>query len=228
MSNEFLLHAQVRTDAGKGASRRLRRLHDLVPAIVYGGGQPPQSISLSHKDFSKALENEAFYSHIVSLDIDGTAEDVIIKDLQRHPAKPRLIHADFIRIVKGQKITVNVPLHFINEDSCVGVKLHGGVISHIETDIEIICLPRNLPEYVEVDMAEVDIGDNIHLSDLKLPEGSESVALSHGEGNDLFVASCALPKVVQEEEETEEDAEEGVEDKSEDAEGEDAGDEDDS
>ena len=226
MSNEFLLHAQVRTDAGKGASRRLRRLQDLVPAIVYGGGQPPQSISLSHKDFSRALENEAFYSHIVSLNIDGTAEDVIIKDLQRHPAKPRLIHADFIRIVKGQKITVNVPLHFINEDICVGVKLNGGVISHTETDIEIICLPKNLPEYVEVDMAEVDIGDNIHLSDLKLPEGSESVALSHGEENDLFVASCALPKVVQEEEEPEADVEEGEGDKSEDAEGDDAGDED--
>ncbi len=225
MSNEFLLHAQVRTDAGKGASRRLRRLQDLVPAIVYGGGQPPQSISLSHKDFSRALENEAFYSHIVSLDIDGTAEDVIIKDLQRHPAKPRLIHADFVRIVKGQKITVNVPLHFINEDTCVGVKLNGGVISHIETDIEIICLPRNLPEYVEVDMAEVDIGDTIHLSDLKLPEGSESVALSAAEPNDLFVASCALPKVVQEEEPEAED-EEGAEDKPEDAEGEDAGDED--
>ena len=228
MANEFLLHAQVRTDAGKGASRRLRRLQDLVPAIVYGGGRPPQSISISHKDFSRALENEAFYSHIVSLDIDGTAEDVIIKDLQRHPAKPRLMHADFVRIVKGQKITVNVPLHFTNEDSCVGVKLHGGVISHIETDIEIICLPRNLPEYVEVDMAEVDIGDTIHLSDLKLPEGSESVALGAVEPNDLFVASCALPKVVQEEEEPTEDAEEGEEDKSEDAEGEDAGDEDDS
>ena len=225
MSNDFLLHAQKRTDAGKGASRRLRRLQDLVPAIVYGGGQPPQPISLNHKDFSKALENEAFYSHIVSLDIEGTAEDVIIKDLQRHPAKPRLIHADFVRIVKGQKITVNVPLHFINEDTCVGVKLHGGVISHIETDIEIICLPKNLPAYVEVDMAEVDIGDTIHLSDLKLPEGSESVALSAAEPNDLFVASCALPKVVQEEEPEAED-EEGAEDKPEDAEGEDAGDED--
>lgn len=226
MSDEFVLHAQARTDAGKGASRRLRRLQDLVPAIVYGGEQPPQPISINHKDFSRALENEAFYSHIVSLDIDGSAEDVIIKDLQRNPAKPRIMHADFFRIEKNKKITVNVPLHFINEDKCVGVKLHGGVISHNETEIEISCLPADLPEYVEVDMAAVDVGDNIHLSDLKLPAGAESVALSHGDEHDLFVAAVAIPKVVQVEEPEVEEAEDS-EDKPDDA-GEDAADEDES
>ena len=220
MSDEFLLHAQARTDAGKGASRRLRRLQDLVPAIVYGGEKPPQPISISHKDFARALQNEAFYSHIVSLDIDGAAEDVIIKDLQRHPARPRIMHADFFRIEKNKKIVVNVPLHFINEDKCVGVKLHGGVISHNETEIEISCLPADLPEYVEVDMAAVDIGDNIHLSDLRLPAGTESVALSHGEEHDLFVASVAVPKAVQvEEPEVEEEAEEDTEEKPDDEEG---------
>ncbi len=217
MSDEFVLHAQLRTDAGKGASRRLRRLHELVPAIVYGGEKAPQPITITHKDITKALENEAFYSHIVSLDIDGTVEDVIIKDLQRHPAKPHIVHADFFRIEKDRKITVNVPLHFINEERCVGVKLHGGIISHTETEIEISCLPADLPEYVEVDMAAVDIGDNIHLSDLKLPAGAESVALSHGEEHDLFVASVSAPKAVQIEE-PEEEIGEG-EDKPEDEEG---------
>ncbi|MGI9286066.1 MAG: 50S ribosomal protein L25/general stress protein Ctc [Pseudomonadales bacterium] len=218
MSDEFLLHAQARTDAGKGASRRLRRLQDLVPAIVYGGKQPPQPISISHKDFNRALENEAFYSHIVSLNIDGTAEDVIIKDLQRNPAKPRILHADFFRIEKNKKITVNVPLHFINEEKCVGVKLHGGIISHNETEIEISCLPADLPEFVEVDMAAVDIGENIHLSDLTLPAGTESVALSHGDEQDLFVAAVAAPKaVVEEEVEEAEDAEDTPDDAAEDA-----------
>ncbi len=219
MSDEFVLHAQLRTDAGKGASRRLRRLHELVPAIVYGGEKAPQPITITHKDITKALENEAFYSHIVSLDIDGTVEDVIIKDLQRHPAKPRIVHADFFRIEKNRKITVNVPLHFIHEERCVGVKLHGGIISHTETEIEISCLPADLPEYVEVDMAAVDIGDNIHLSDLKLPASTESVALSHGEEHDLFVASVSAPKAVQIEEPEEEEAEEGDDAKPEDEEG---------
>ena len=199
MSDDFVLHAQNRADFGKGASRRLRRLKDLMPAVVYGGNSDPVSISISHKDILKASQNEAFYSHIISLEIDGTAEDVIIKDLQRHPAKLRLIHADFLRVVKGQKITVNVPLHFINEEACKGVKLEGGSILHSATDIEVSVLPKDLPEYIEVDMIEVGLGQQVHLSDVKLPEGVESVALSHGADHDLAIAAVNAPKVIVEE-----------------------------
>ncbi|MFK7731835.1 MAG: 50S ribosomal protein L25/general stress protein Ctc [Pseudomonadales bacterium] len=194
MSDEFVLHAQSRADLGKGASRRLRRNNDLMPAIVYGGKSEPVNISIPHKDILKATSNEAFYSHIIELNIDGTPEDVIIKDLQRHPAKQRLIHADFLRIVKGQIITVNVPLHFINEDVCVGVKMQGGIILHSATDIEVNVLPKDLPEYIEVDMAEVELGQQLHLSDIVLPEGVESVALSHGEEHDLPIAAINAPK----------------------------------
>ncbi len=194
MSDEFVLHAQSRADAGKGASRRLRRNQDLMPAIVYGGKSAPVNISIPHKDMLKATANEAFYSHIIELNIDGKAEDVIIKDLQRHPAKQRLLHADFLRIVKGQKITVNVPLHFINEDICVGVKMQGGNILHSATDIEVTVLPKDLPEYIEVDMAKVELGQQLHLSDIVLPEGVESVALSHGEEHDLPIAAISAPK----------------------------------
>ncbi len=199
MSDDFVLHAQSRKDVGKGASRRLRREQDLMPAIVYGGKEEPANISIPHKDMLKATSNEAFYSHIISLEIDGKTEDVIIKDLQRHPAKKRLLHADFLRIVKGQKITVNVPLHFINEEQCHGVKMEGGMILHAATDIEISCLPKDLPEYIEVDMLDVKLGEQVHLSDIKLPEGIESVALSHGADHDLPVASISEPRAAKEE-----------------------------
>ncbi|MFK8021047.1 MAG: 50S ribosomal protein L25/general stress protein Ctc [Pseudomonadales bacterium] len=206
MSDEFVLHAQSRKDLGKGASRRLRRNQDHMPAIVYGGNGDPVNISIQHKDMLKATQNEAFYSHIIELDIDGTSEDVIIKDLQRHPAKLRLIHADFLRIVKGQKITVNVPLHFINEDQCKGVKMQGGQVLHSATDMEISCLPKDLPEYIEVDMIAVELGEQVHLSDVKLPEGVESVALSHGPDHDLSIAAVNAPKGSSDEEAADGDA----------------------
>ena len=198
MSTEFTLHAKGREDTGKGASRRLRRLAGEVPAIVYGGKKAPAQISLAHKDVSKALENEAFYSHIISLDVDGKSEDVIIKDIQRHPAKALVMHMDFFRVSKTTKLQTRAPLHFINEDECVGVKLGGGLIAHSMTDIEISCLPKDLPEYIEVDMTEVELGATVHLSDIKLPKGVESVALSHGEDHDLPVAAVNKPKAVEE------------------------------
>src|SRR5690606_10243944 len=178
MSKEdFRLIAQLRDDQGKGASRRLRRQAGLVPAIVYGGSKKPQNISLSHNELSKHLEHEAFYSHIITLTVDDKAEDVILKDLQRHPAKPVILHADFLRVSKTKKFSTSVPLHFINETSCKGVKMQGGVISHNMTQLEISCLPADLPEYIEVDLAEVELGQIVHISDLKLPKGVESVAL---------------------------------------------------
>ena len=198
MSTDFTIHAKGREDTGKGASRRLRRLAGEVPAIVYGGKKAPAQISLSQKDITKALENEAFYSHIITLDVDGKSEDVIIKDLQRHPAKAYVMHMDFFRVSKTTKLQTRAPLHFINEEECVGVKLGGGLIARSMTDIEISCLPKDLPEYIEVDMAEVELGGTVHLSDLKLPKGVESVALSHGDDHDLPVAAVNKPKEVEE------------------------------
>ena len=198
MSTDFTLHAKGREDTGKGASRRLRRLAGEIPAIVYGGKKAAAQISLSQKDVTKALENEAFYSHVISLDVDGKSEDVIIKDLQRHPAKAFVMHMDFFRVSKTTKLQTRAPLHFINEEACVGVKLGGGLIAHSMTELEISCLPKDLPEYIEVDMADVEIGQTLHLSDIKLPKGVESVALSHGDDHDLPVAAVNKPKAVEE------------------------------
>ena len=192
---DFSLNANARNDLGKGASRRLRRNADLVPAIVYGGDKAPQNIALEARELKKALENEAFYSHVISLSIDGKKEDVLLKALQRHPAKPVIMHADFLRVVAGHEVTVHVPLHFINEDSCVGVKKSGGVISHTMTEVEVNCLPKDLPEFIEVDMAGVDLNQIVHLSDLKLPKGVSIPFLAQGPDHDLPVANVHAARV---------------------------------
>jgi large subunit ribosomal protein L25 len=194
MSIDFTLHAKGREDTGKGASRRLRRLAGEIPAIVYGGKKDPVMLTLLHKDVAKALENEAFYSHIVSLDVDGSSEDVILKDVQRHPAKKLILHLDFLRVSKTTKLHTKVPLHFINEDVSVGVKTGGGIVAHTMTELDIMCLPKDLPEYIEVDMSDVELGQIVHISNIKLPKGVESVALSHGSEHDLSVATINKPK----------------------------------
>lgn len=195
MSNEFSLNAELRTDEGKGASRRLRRLQNKVPAVIYGGTEAPQSICLAANELDKALMNEAFYSHILILNVEGKEQQAILRDLQRHPAKPLVLHADFQRIDATHTITMNVPLHFINEEKCPGVKLQGGAISHQMTDVEIKCLPKDLPEYIEVDMAEVEIDSTLHLSDIKLPAGVEIIALTHGADHDLPIATVHATRV---------------------------------
>ena len=174
MSEAFIVVAEARADEGKGASRRLRRLEGKMPAVIYGGDQPAQSLTLIRKDFEHMLENEACFSSILSVQVGGESQNAIIKDIQRHPAKGFPMHADFLRIRMDQAIKVNVPLHFINEDRCAGVKLGGGMIQKQATDIEIQCLPSNLPEYLEVDMLEVELGQIVHLSDITLPEGVTS------------------------------------------------------
>ena len=195
MTNEFVLNAEIRETKGKGSSRRLRRLEGKVPAIIYGGkGKEPTNISVMQKEFIKATDNETFFSHIITLKIGSAEEQVIIKDLQRHPAKPLFLHADFLRVDKDVAITVHVPLHFINEDTCKGVKLQGGVISHTLIEVEVACLPGDLPEYIEVDMADVEMDQIIHLSDIKLPKGAQLIALTHGEDHDLPVAAIHAPK----------------------------------
>ncbi len=201
MSNQdFTLNATAREVSGKGASRRLRREQGLLPAIVYGDNKAPQNITLEHKEIIKQLENEAFYSHIITLKVDGNDEQVILKDLQRHPAKAVILHADFLRVSATSKITVSVPLHFINEESSKGVKVGGGIVNHIMTQLEVSCLPANLPEFIEVDLAEVDAGQTLHISDLNLPEGVTSVALSHGSDHDLSVVAINKPKSSSEDE----------------------------
>ncbi len=194
MSNDFQLNAMVRNDMGKGASRRLRREANLVPAIVYGGSQEPQNISITHNELAHALQNEAFYSHIITINVDGSSQEVILKDVQRHPAKPVVLHADFLRVSKTHKLHTKVPLHFINEDICAGVKTGGGLISHSMTELDISCLPADLPEYIEVDVSAVEIGQILHISDITLPSGVESVALSHGEDHDLPIFTVSKPK----------------------------------
>ena len=195
MSQEdFKLDATARNDLGKGASRRLRRLANQVPAVIYGGTPAPISISLSHNELLKHLEHEAFFSHIISLNVDGVAQDVILKDLQRHPAKPTVLHADFLRIDKSTRLTTHVPLHFINEAFSKGVKIQGGKVVHNLTQIDVSCFPHNLPEFIEVDLANCEVGTIIHISDLKLPSGVVSVALSHGADHDLAVATVVKPK----------------------------------
>ena len=192
--NEFTLNAEVRSDLGKGASRRLRRLASLVPAVVYGGDKAPESISMLAKEVAKLLENEAAYSHVIELTVGGVKQNVIIKALQRHPAKGHVMHADFVRVVAGQKLTAHVPVHLINEAAPVK---KGGEIFRATTELEVSCLPKDLPEFIEVDMAETDVGSVIHLSDLKAPKGVEFVALAHG--NDLAIANVHAPRVAPEE-----------------------------
>ena len=209
MAAEFELQAEVRADLGKGASRRLRLQADLVPAIIYGAGQDPQSLSIAHKDLIKATENEAFFSHILTINVAGDKQNAIIKDLQRHPSKSRILHADFQRILLDQAITVEVPFHFLNEENCVGVKTGGGQISHNMSQITISCLPGDLPEYIEVDLADVDIGEALHMSQVNLPEGVTIPALAQGADYDQVVVSVNINKRAEAEKAADEAAEEG-------------------
>lgn len=193
-TEDFTLNAEARTDVGKGASRRLRREGHKVPAIIYGGEKEPENISILHKDLAKQLESEAFYSHIVKINVGKKAQDVILKDLQRHPSKSQILHADFMRVSSKKKLQTNVPLHFLNEDTCVGVKMQGGTISHKMTELSISCLPGDLPEFIEVDLEKLETGQIVHISDLQLPKGVESVDLSHGADHDLPVVTVNKPK----------------------------------
>jgi large subunit ribosomal protein L25 len=192
MSESFNIAAKLRTDTGKGASRRLRHAGK-VPAIVYGAEKEPTMISLKHDDIFHASQDEAFFSHILTLEFGDVSEKVIIKDMQRHPAKVQITHADFLRISESQSLHVNVPLHFNNEEVAPGVK-EGGLISHLMAEVEITCLPKDLPEFLVVDMANLQLGATIHLSDIELPEDVTIVALTHGEEHDQPVASIHIPR----------------------------------
>lgn len=186
MASSFVFEAESRKVTGRGDARRLRQAGK-VPAILYGGGAEPEGLVLIHNKVMKSLENEAVYSHILTINVDGREVRAILKDLQRHPSKPIIMHMDFQRISTTDKIKVHVPLHFVNQEASVGVK-KGGIVTHNMVDVEITCLPDHLPEYLEVDMAQVDVGQSVHLSEINVPAGVEIVALAHGADHDLPVA----------------------------------------
>jgi len=188
MAVSFELNAEPRNDMGKGASRRLRRAGQ-VPAILYGGDQQPQALTLNHNQLLRSLEHEAFYSHILSVNVGGTETRAVLRDLQRHPSKPYILHVDLLRVSATEKLRMHVPLHFIGEDIAPGVKLGGGMVMHELIEVEVECLPQNLPEYIEVDVSGLQVGDSLHLSDLKMPEGAMLVELARGEDHDLGVVS---------------------------------------
>lgn len=196
MKDIFKLTATTRKDVGKGASRRLRR-RETVPAIVYGAGKEPTPISVEHNALMLALQNEAFYSHILTLNLDGNEEKVILRDLQRHPYRPRLLHMDLQRISATEKFTMRVPLHFMGGAMAPGVKQGGGLISHLMTEIEIRCLPADLPEFIEADLSKLELNQALHLSELVLPKGVEILDLVHGE--DKPVATVYIPRATSEE-----------------------------
>ena len=210
MKVSFELDAEVRNDLGKGASRRLRRRGKL-PAILYGGGEAPLPLQLDHDAVMHKLEHEAFYSHILTVRVDGQEVKAVLKDLQRHPYKPAVLHMDLQRISETEKLRMHVPLHFVGEDVAPGVKQQGGIISHLVTEVEITCLPKHLPEYIEVDVSNLKVNESLHLSDLALPEGVELVELMQGPEHDLPVVSIHLPRGAVEESEEESPAGEGGE-----------------
>ena len=204
---EFELQANIRSGQGKGAVRRLRRT-GVIPAIMYGAGQEPLPLELAENRIRRQLSNEAFFSHVLTVKVDGREERAVIKSLQRHPATERILHLDLLRISDTQRITMLVPVHFENEEDSPGRRA-GGSISHHITEVEISCLPKDLPEYLAVDTLEMNIGDSIHLSQVPLPEGVEIPALIHGPEHDQPVISIQMARVTEAEEELE--AEEGFE-----------------
>jgi len=195
---DFELVAQSRGDMGKANARRMRREQGRIPGVIYGAKKDSASISLNHNEVVHALENEAFYSHILTLNVDGKAEQVVLKDLQRHPYKPSVLHVDFLRVDSKLKLTMHIPLHFINEETAVGVKMEGGIVGHHLNEVEVSCLPADLPEYIEVDLANVKLDEVLHLTDLKLPKGVELTVLGQAEPNDLAVVSIHTAKAAEE------------------------------
>lgn len=207
---DFELAAEAREASGRAGSRRLRSAGK-VPAVVYGGGQPPNSVTLDHNSLIHQMEHEGFFTSILTLKVGKDSESVVVKEVQRHPARRQIMHMDLLRVRADEAITLNVPIHFVNEETAVGVKTQGGVVDHLLSDVEVSCLPKDLPEYIEVDVAEVELDQILHLSDLKLPDGVTLLALEHGSDHAMFAIHA--PRRVEEEpvaEEAAADTEEGA------------------
>ncbi len=200
---DFSLNATLRTDLGKGASRRLRRNSNQLPGIIYGGSEEPTSISICHNELSRKLQDEAFYAHILTINIDGKESTAVLKDLHRHPARNEILHIDLLRVSADQIIHMQIPVHCLNQESSPGVKA-GGQVVHAFTSLNVACKAGDLPEFIEIDMAAMEIGDSIHLSAVTLPVGVTLVELTHGEGHDQSVVSIKAKGGAAEEDETEE------------------------
>ena len=205
MKENFQINAIPRSDKGKGASRRLRR-EGLVPGIIYGSGKDPQMISTAHNKLIQNLDQESFYSHILKVDMDGNTQNVVLKDLQRHPSKPFIMHFDLLRVSDTDRIKMFVPFHFLGEDIAPGVKA-GGTVSHHQSGTEVICEAQNLPEYIEIDVSTMEMGDTMNLSEVKLPQGVELAAQT--DDYDAAVVGVHAAKVAEEASETE-TGEEGI------------------
>jgi large subunit ribosomal protein L25 len=190
MSLSFEINAETRQDVGKGASRRLRKANK-VPAILYGAGKPPQSLVLDQDVTLRNLAEEGFYSHILTVNFDGNSEQAVLKAVQRHPFKAQVMHVDLQRTSATQKLHMHVPLHFIGQEVAPGVK-QGGLVSHHLIEVEIECLPKDLPEFIEVDVSQLDLNGLVHVSDLVLPAGVVIPALAQGEEHDQVVASVHM------------------------------------
>ncbi|SFB81381.1 LSU ribosomal protein L25P [Marinospirillum celere] len=207
---QFDFKATARNELGTSASRRLRRAKQYIPAIVYGGEEAPLPIAVEQREFYRVLETEeAIYTSILNLEIDGKKQQVIMKDMQRHPFKPLVQHIDFQRVDSEHEVSVLVPLHFLNEEVCVGVKQQGGKIQHLLNEVEVSALPQNLPQSIDIDLSKVELGQTIHLSDLELPEGVKITALAHG--GDTGVVSVQAKKGAKDDAEEEEGGEEAAE-----------------
>lgn len=202
---EFELKGEARSDLGRRGSRRLRR-DGRIPAIVYGGGEDPLAVSLGQNELQHEMDRDGFHTSILTLKVGKANQSVVVKAVQRHPSRPQILHLDFQRIVADQAITLNVPINFIGEDDAAGIK-EGGVVQRLLTDVEISCLPRHLPEYLEIDISALEMNQLLHLSDIELPEGVASVALDHGQ--DQPVVAITAPRREEIDEIPEEELEEG-------------------
>ena len=200
MSDTLVINAEFRQQVGKGASRRLRNQGGKVPGILYGAGEEAMPLTMDYNDLSKIMQDEAFYSQILEIKVQDKSQQAILRDVQRNPSTERVTHLDFLRITADKPIQVSIPLHFVNEEDCVGVKTEGGSITHNLNEVEIVSLPADLPEFIEVDMTNLELNASIHLSDLELPEAVSIVALGLGEDHDITVASVVPIRIVEEEE----------------------------
>lgn len=187
MSSQYELNAEKRDAKGTGASRRLRHVSK-IPAVLYGGDKDPEMLAFDHDTIFHLLEQEAFHTAILNVKADGAAQQAILRDVQMHPFKPRVMHLDLQRISANEKIHMSVPFHFVGEDVAPGVKLEGGLVAHLLTETDVACLPKDLPEYLEVNLSGLHKNESVHLSDIKLPDGVELTILTHG-GDDLAVAT---------------------------------------
>lgn len=194
MAEQIVLEVEPRDGTGTGASRRLRREGGMVPGILYGGPDAPAPIALSYRTLARAMQQEAFFSQVLDVALNGEHCQAVLRELQRHPATDRVLHIDLLRIQADRPIQIAVPLRFVNEDKCLGVRLGGGTITRNMIELEVSCLPGDLPEHIEIDLEHLDVGHSVHLSELSMPDGVTIVALAHGADRDAAVVSVQIPR----------------------------------